>query len=324
MAAARPAVIGAFVLGGLGLVAAGILLFGGGRIFEHTTRAVTFFEGSVAGLNVGAPVTFRGVRVGSVERITILLSKNQPPRVPVYLELQPEVAIEEEGNGAVSEPDIERLVANGLRAQLKIESFVTGQFRIELDFLPATPANLVQVDTHGVPQIPSVPTELERLRSTLADVPIQEVVAKVLHTLTAAEQLADSLNSQLTPLLAESRGTVSSATRALDAAGEATARIQADVSETLRRVNELATAAQKQVDGRGAELAEVLATADRVGSQAERLLVSVNELTDPRSRFRVDLEAGARDLAASAASLRGFARAIERDPSAILRGRSAR
>src|SRR3546814_14408160 len=71
MVAARPAVIGAFVLGGLAIATAAILFFGGGRLFERTTHAVVFFEGSVAGLDIGSPVTFLCVRVGSVERIAL-------------------------------------------------------------------------------------------------------------------------------------------------------------------------------------------------------------------------------------------------------------
>lgn len=321
MAAARPAVIGAFVLGGLGLVVAAVLFFGGGRLFERTMRAVVFFEGSVAGLGVGAPVTFRGVRIGSVESIAVLLSEHEMLRIPVYIKIQPESAIGGEGGAEMRVIDIERLVAAGLRAQLHLESLVTGQLRIDLDFQPETPASLVEADTGGVPQIPSVPSGLERLRTTLADVPVQKLVETALHTLAEIERLAASIDAELTPLLRESRGTVKSATQALEAIGHAAARLETEAANTLRELDELAAATHGQVTGRGAELAQVLATADRVGREAERLLRSVSDLTDPRSRFRTDLDAGLRDLAASAASLRGFAHAIERDPSIILRGR---
>src|SRR4051812_25051391 len=74
MATVRPTAVGGFVLGGLALAVAVLLLFGRSRLFEPTTRAVIFFGGSVAGLDIGAPVTFRGVPVGSVQRMAIHLS----------------------------------------------------------------------------------------------------------------------------------------------------------------------------------------------------------------------------------------------------------
>src|SRR4029453_15074253 len=89
MAAARPAVVGAFVLGGLALGVAAILFFGGTRLFQRTSYAVVFFEGSVAGLDIGAPVTFRGVRLGSVQRMALHVSTDGRARIPVTIELLP-------------------------------------------------------------------------------------------------------------------------------------------------------------------------------------------------------------------------------------------
>jgi paraquat-inducible protein B len=97
MTAAKPAVIGAFVLGGLGLGVVAILMFGGGQFFTRTVHAVAYFQGSVAGLEVGAPVTFRGVRVGAVTRIAVNLNlKDLTARIPVYLDLKPsQVSLED-------------------------------------------------------------------------------------------------------------------------------------------------------------------------------------------------------------------------------------
>ena len=83
MAAARPAAVGGFVLGGLALGVVAILLFSGVRLFSHTLQAVVFFRGSVAGLNVGSPVTFRGVRVGSVRDVRLLLDAKDLTAQPV-------------------------------------------------------------------------------------------------------------------------------------------------------------------------------------------------------------------------------------------------
>ncbi len=71
MTPARPTAIGAFVLGGIAIVVGAILFFGSGELFTRTNHAVVYFEGSVGGLAPGAPVTFRGVRVGSVASVSL-------------------------------------------------------------------------------------------------------------------------------------------------------------------------------------------------------------------------------------------------------------
>ena len=70
---ANPAVIGAFVVGAVVLAVAGLLVFGSGKMFKHTVKFVCFFPGAVDGLNVGAPVRFKGVEVGSVIDVRLRL-----------------------------------------------------------------------------------------------------------------------------------------------------------------------------------------------------------------------------------------------------------
>ena len=67
----RRAAIGTFVVGGLVLALAAIILFGNFDLFSPRRRAAVVFDGSISGLSIGAPVSFRGVRVGAVERIVI-------------------------------------------------------------------------------------------------------------------------------------------------------------------------------------------------------------------------------------------------------------
>ena len=63
---ANPAMIGAFVLGALFLAVAALVAFGGGKLFKRTQAHVAYFEGSLKGMAIGAPVTFNGVKIGSV------------------------------------------------------------------------------------------------------------------------------------------------------------------------------------------------------------------------------------------------------------------
>ena len=115
---ANPTVIGAFLLGAIALIVTGLMVFGGGRFFTKTVTYVAYFPETVSGLNDGAPVNFRGVKVGTVRRIEVQLdAQDLSVTVPAYLQLQRR-RIREIG-GTIPEGDlIPELIYRGLRAQL--------------------------------------------------------------------------------------------------------------------------------------------------------------------------------------------------------------
>jgi paraquat-inducible protein B len=325
MATARPAIVGGFVLGGLALAVAVLLLFGRSRLFEESTRAVIFFQGSVAGLDIGGPVTFRGIPVGSVQRLAIHLSSTGQAQIAATVELLPDRVTIDGRSPHPDEASLERLINEaGLRAQLDLQSFITGQLRINLDFLPGTPADRVAADTGGLPQIPALPSDLERLRATLAELPLKDLAQTAQRVLLVVERLAGKLEGAAGPLLDSAQQGVDTATRTLDATGQAVTHLEAEVSHSLQEFDRLAADARQQLNGRGADLAKALESADRVARRAEALLASLDSLTASRSQFRGDIEAAGRDIAATAASMRDFARAVERDPGVLLRGRGGR
>jgi paraquat-inducible protein B len=92
----------------------------------------------------------------------------------------------------------------------------------------------------------------------------------------------------------------------------------------LRDLDGALVSVHQQIDARGGELGHTLAAADRSMREAQKLLESLNAATEPGSDFRGDLQATMRDFAASASSLRDFAETIERNPNAIVMGRSSR
>src|SRR5215831_20501766 len=84
----NPTTIGAFVVSAIVLVIAGVLVFGGGKSFQKRLPYVLFFESSVEGLNVGAPVIFRGVQVGQVTAIAAIADPQTfEIRIKVNIEL---------------------------------------------------------------------------------------------------------------------------------------------------------------------------------------------------------------------------------------------
>jgi paraquat-inducible protein B len=303
MSAVKPALVGGFVLSGLALGVGAVLLFGGTHLLSPTVHAVVYFQGSVAGLDVGAPVTFRGVRVGAVTSIAVNLNmKDLTARIPVYLDLNPtQISLQNAGPGQNDE-DFDRLLKAGLRAQLNMQSFITGQLRVDLDLQPGTPA--AQGGDSDRPEIPSVPSKLQTLEDEIAELPLKQIGDNAQQTLAAVQHLADLLSAKAGPL-ADSLKDTSEAAHA-----------------TLNDIDQLAIAGKGQLKVSGDQLDRVLASADRTVRDADTLVGSLKEMTSPDSAMRGDLRATIRDLAASASSLRGFSHEIERDPSSILSGRT--
>jgi paraquat-inducible protein B len=165
---ANPTVIGAFVVGGIVLIATGFALFGGSQLFAEKNRYVALFDEPTNGLRVGANVVLNGVRVGYVSDIDLIIDEvNFDTDTQVILELLPEDIKTKSGQrlGADSTPrlDHETLVHKaGLRAALEIESFVTGQLRVELQLRPETPSVMRAVDPL-YPEIPTITSNIQEL-----------------------------------------------------------------------------------------------------------------------------------------------------------------
>ena len=96
---AHPRAIGVFVLGAIALVLAAIVLLSSGNWFEPKSLFAVFFPGSVRGLNKGAPVTFRGVKIGEVKDVTAFLTGRDDPliQIEVVIEIRTKVVEAPEG-----------------------------------------------------------------------------------------------------------------------------------------------------------------------------------------------------------------------------------
>src|SRR5438876_3565297 len=123
---ANPALIGAFVVGGLTLAVVGLVVFGGGRFFRLTKPSVAYFEGSVKGVAIGAPVTFQGAKIGSITDVRVVLdTKSLKITTPVFFEVDADRLTEASGQKVTFRQDaagFKLLVERGLRAQLETRS----------------------------------------------------------------------------------------------------------------------------------------------------------------------------------------------------------
>lgn len=309
---ANPTLIGAFLLGAIALVVAGLMIFGGGRFFTETQTYVAYFPESVSGLNEGAPVKFRGVKVGVVRRIEVQLdAQDLSVRIPAYLELQRR-RIREIG-GTIPEGNlVPELIERGLRAQLQLQSIVTGQLSVQLDILPDRPARYV--DSGGeFPEMPTIPSTMQEFAETMESISIEELVDDARQVITGLKALVNSpeLAGILTGVNAfvnsgELRGVVAHA-------DEAISDVQTLVSNTDGRVADLS----KNADLTLARVNETLSGVQQTLDAARQSL----SIASDGSPIRYELEQMLSELTAAARSVRLLAEYLERNPEALLRGK---
>jgi paraquat-inducible protein B len=300
---ANPAVIGAFVLGALALGAGVVVVWGSGRFFRHTVTFVSYFGGSVNGLNLGAPIKFRGVQIGYVTQIRSRLApparlKPEELRIPVWFDLDLEQLSGLGGPELVLDrAHIDELISQGLRAQLQLESFVTGVLYLGLDFFPDTPAVLVHTDRPDIFEIPSVPTALERASQIVTRVLGQIENADIdvaVHSITGA---VDGVNELVRSPEVH---------RAVVAAREAL--------ESIRRLSDTAQPMVKGVQATSVGARDSLHHLDAA-------LGDLQTLIDTEGPLSVELTRTVVDLGEAARSVRDLASYLERNPNALLVGR---
>ncbi len=312
--------LGAFVLGGLLLTVAAIVLFGKFNLFHPTIRAAVVFQDSIAGLSVGAPVTFRGVRVGAVENIALQFdTKSNTAFIPVTIGLESNRALVS-GKSDGGMVDLSALISIGLRAELNVQSFVTGQSEINLDFDPDS-APILHATVTKLPEIPTRQSTLQRAREQLSQLPLREMAENTTATMQSLRALAEKLDKDLPPLVQSLKVSSDNSAQAVDTARQTIQELQGRLDLTLSAIGQLAATGDRQLTERGAELHTVLTTSNQTMQQIRDLAVDIKGLTASRGVSRANLESALRDLAAAAASLRGLANDVEHDPQLLLTGR---
>jgi paraquat-inducible protein B len=310
---ANPTLIGAFLLGAIALIITGLMVFGGGQFFTETETYVAYFPETVSGLNDGAPVNFRGVKVGVVRRVEIQLdAQDLSVKIPAYLQLQRRRF--REIGGTIPEGDlIPELIERGLRAQLQLQSIVTGQLSVQLDILPGRPARYV--DPVGeFPEMPTIPSSMQEFTETMESISIQDMVNDARQVLIGLKILVGS--PELAGILSGVNELVNSGELLgiITHANEAIDDLQALVSNIDGRVGKLSTSAELTF----VEFNETLDGVQKTLSVVQESLSVAAE----GSPMRYELEQMLNELTAAARSIRLLAEYLERNPDALLRGRS--
>ncbi len=331
-----PKVVGSFVIGALALLIVAVAVFGGGQLFTRTRTAVAFFDGSVAGLSVGAPVTFRGVPVGTVSRIVLEVSaKTGHAEIPVYLQFKPETIAYSGGDFLT--PDVfKEMIARGFRAQLVSQSLITGQVAVQLNYFPGAPLRLVSKDT-SVPEIPTIPSEIQELKSALSSLPLQSIAESALgslkslndilkspDTMKAVKDLAATLEESqrlVAALSPELQKTLANINGLTDQANTTIKSLQPNADASLASLAEILNSARQQTGPLITDLRATARSFDTLARSAQSTLFAGSGVLATTSSTRRDAERTMRNLAEASASLRSFAAQIERNPNALILGR---
>jgi paraquat-inducible protein B len=296
-------------------------------------RFVLYFNESLRGLSVGAPVTLLGLPAGEVTDVGLDIDPvtrtlrgrvdvaSYPERLIKRLTVKQAVAAEAlAGSPQERRAFFQRMVEQrGLRAQLRSGNLLTGQLYVALDFFPDAPAAKIDWSQEpGVlPVVPSTVPDLEaKLTSILAKLDklpyesigadLTKVLATVDGTLRDASTALNRVNADVTP---ELRATLEDLRRMI---ATADGLFKNQVNTTLEGVNTTLKDVSKTLE----ELRGPLATADRVLKNTDATLLGKN------APVQQDLRDALQEVTRAARSLRDLMDYLERHPDALIRGKT--
>jgi paraquat-inducible protein B len=317
---ANPAVIGVFIVSGALLLVAGIVLFSSARLFAKSRKYILYFDNSLNGLSEGAAVKFRGVPIGTVNRM--MIHYNQPTNdvfMPVIIELQDKLLRERLDNaGALDDPGrLEATIRRGLRARLQAESFLTGVLYVELAILSnAAPADFHQVKK-VYPEIPTESTELQQLLNNLAQFDVKGLETKI-------SQLITNVNAALVKL--DTGGMIASVTNLLKslnnfASSPELTNALVTIQSTMTEYQRLAEKLNSRIEPLADSATNTLAEASQTLVQLRTAVQNLNGMVAPDSRLHTDLAQALEQIMGAAQSLSSLADFLERHPNALITGR---
>ena len=246
--------------------------------------------------------------MGSVTQISLVAnSRDSNVTIPVHIRIDEKSIVRAGGRGiseAFQQEIVRRMVQRGLRARLQLQSLITGQYRIELDFHPDTPANF-RSSTPDL-EIPTIPSPIDTLQRTLAKLPLEQMV----HSLDSIlEDLAQALaDGKLKEGIAAFAGTFAEAQRMLK-------------DSPLRQIDGAARAVRQELPGALVAFREAMTNMAQAADQLRRVSGSAQDVLGRDSPAMNDLRRLLKESTAAARALRDLADLLERNPEALLKGR---
>lgn len=321
-AKANPTLIGLFIVIGVALGVAGLLLFSSSKLFSPTLDCVLYFNETLNGLNEGAPVKYRGVTIGSVKKVMIHFNQHTNDyAMPVIAQMEKRLISERMGD----EPDkfsaasLQRRIKHGLRASLQTESLVTGVLYIEMHPNPNAPPAVYHQIAALYPEIPTEPTQIQQLVQNLASLDIKSIETNVNQLLTSLKTALGNvhvaqIDAGLTNLLRSMDLLVNSPEITNDLAA---------IRITLEQYRLLGEKLNGRVDPLVDSLTNTLSNANTALAQFRGAAENVRTLIAPDSPLRNNLDQSLEQLAGALQSLSALADFLKQHPNALITGRQA-
>jgi paraquat-inducible protein B len=317
---ANPTAVGLFIFAGLALGVIGLLLFSSSRLFARTFKCVLYFQGSLNGLNQGAPLKYRGVTIGSVAKV--MIHSNQATNdytLPVLVEIQQNLLHErlEDTHFFQDRTNFEVAVSRGLRGSLEAESLVTGVLYVGLEFVPGAPPPVFHQLKPLYIEIPTRPNEIQQLMQNIARVDFKGLEDRLTALIGKLDTAITSLNvgalsGGVTNLLTSMNRVVGSP--------EVT-NTMISIQKTMGEYRLLAEKLNSRVDPLANDVTNTLAQAGQTLAQLRSAVQDLGDLLAPDSPLRNDLGLALQQLAGAAQSVSALAEFLERHPNSLITGR---
>ncbi|NIO03361.1 MAG: MCE family protein [Proteobacteria bacterium] len=344
-------------MGAVALAIIGVLVFGSGKFFTKRQEYVLFFDGSVKGLNIGAPVMFKGVKIGSVTDIKVVFNPEDLSLwTPVYIQVESGriSTLGEEPRLSGMRELFERLrpkqrvgmfVERGMRAQLQIQSLVTGQLFVAFLFRPETPVKLKGLEKRYI-EIPTIPTAMQEMAERIEKLPIEDILNKVLaavdgiekvvnspeventvhslnQTLEDIQKLIRNVDAQVGPLSSSVEKTLRDTQKLVQNANKQVSPLASSIKGTVEDYGKLARNLDSQVEPLASTIEETLGKARTAMEQARKTLAVAETDLGEDSPLLVEFDNALREVGAAARSIRLLADYLKRHPEALLKGKGS-
>jgi paraquat-inducible protein B len=308
---ANPTLIGIFVAGAIGLIVAGILIISGGKLLLiDKTNYVLYFKGSVKGLNIGSPVSFRGVNVGTVTDIQLVVDEEAVDvRIPVIIEIDNTKFIRSQNAKLKRKASIDELIDAGLRAQLQLQSLLTGQLLIQIDFFPNTQPTLVENNRYrsNYEEIPTIPTPIEIIGELLEGIPVDKLKNHIVSSIEGIDRLVNSEELQQT--IVALRAALEDFRHLVSNLDQQVEPVSTNINLTLGDARQALQKATTTLD----DVSGTLKQADTTLKSADDILTDEQVLTA--------LDNALNEITSAAYAIRILAETINNQPESLIRGR---
>lgn len=326
---ANPLAIGAFLVGALILLTAGVMIFGGSDFFKDKKRFVIFFDSALNGLNVGAPVKLQGVQIGNVNEISLVMD-SATGRIfkPVVIEIDPallqDLSVQQSGGHSKKQrmQDAQRMIDAGLKGRLETQSLLTGLLYVDLNFYSDKPINLVKLDYKNLPELPSVPTTVDEIRNTADEIfnrvrqlPLEEITKNMADTLDSMHGLLESDNT---------KKSMAALAKSLQETQRLMSSLNDQIGPLMVNANSALTETRTTLQDFNKELLPVLKAAEQSLNAATKMMEgSQNALTAVETMAAPDAQLGQTlvEMRNAARSLRDLTESLERRPESLIYGK---